>query len=65
MDTSADTTVVADPNDDYVGAYFASLTEREKVGFRVAQEQLGVTFDVVKTHGFLAWKASRKRKATS
>jgi hypothetical protein len=51
---------------DDVADYFASLSEREKVGFQVAQEQLGVTFDVTKTRGFLAWKASsRKRKAES
>ena len=37
-------------------SYYASLSEREQQGYRVAMTQLGSTFDVVKTRGFLAWK---------
>ena len=43
-----------------IEAYYQSLTEREQEGYRVATKQLGSTFDVVKTRGFLAWKAQQQ-----
>lgn len=39
--------------------YFASLTERQQQGFRVAEAQLKTTFDVEKTHGFIQWLLQR------
>jgi hypothetical protein len=53
MVTSQDTT-----RKEEIEAYYHSLSEREKQGFHVATTHLGETFDVVKTRGFLAWKAN-------
>ena len=44
-----------------VKAYFASLTERQQQGYRVAEAHLKTTFDVEKTHGFLAWLERQRR----
>jgi hypothetical protein len=42
-----------------VPRYFASLTERQQQGFRVAEAQLKTTFNVEKTHGYIEWQANK------
>lgn len=46
-----------------IEAYYQSLSEREQEGYCVATKQLGSTFDVVKTRGFLAWKAQPQQES--
>jgi len=46
-----------------IEAYYQSLSEREQEGYCVATKQLGSTFDVVKTRGFLAWKAHQQQES--
>lgn len=58
-DTSGDTTLLVFASVE-IEAYYQSLSEREQQGYCVATTQLGSTFDVVKTRGFLAWKAKQQ-----
>jgi hypothetical protein len=61
-DTSATTPVFASVE---IEAYYQCLTEREQEGFRVATQQLGSTFDVAKTRGFLAWRQQQQQQQES
>ena len=47
-------------SDPLVQEFYDSLGEKERRAHFVAMEKLGTSYDVVRTHGFLNWKKSRK-----
>ena len=47
-------------SDPVVQEFYDSLGEKERRAHIVALEKLGTSYDVVRTHGFLNWKKSRK-----
>lgn len=46
-------TPVKEP-DNEIQRYYNSLSEKEKIAHRIAVEKLGTSYDVSRTHGFLA-----------
>lgn len=54
----SDTILVS--SDPLVQEFYDSLGEKERRAHFVALEKLGTSYDVVRTHGFLNWKKSRK-----
>lgn len=44
-------------NEILIQKYYDSLSEIDKLAFKIAQEQLETSFDVEKTIGFIKWKA--------
>ena len=40
--------------------FYKSLTPNEKIAHELAQSMLGTSYDVMRTHGFLAWLKTRK-----
>jgi hypothetical protein len=40
--------------DNEVQKFYDSLSEKEKIAHQIAQEMLGTSYDVTRTHGFLA-----------
>lgn len=38
-----------------VTAFYAQLSEREKITHTIAIEKLGSSYDVTRTHGYLKW----------
>jgi hypothetical protein len=42
--------------DKLMQAYLDTLTEKEKQGYHIAKEHLGMSFQLEKSVGFLAWK---------
>ena len=56
VNTAAATKAVApsiEP-DNEIQRFYNSLTEKEKIAHRIAVEKLGTSYDVSRTHGFLA-----------
>jgi hypothetical protein len=45
---------------DEIQMFYSSLSEKEKIGYAIAVEKLGTSYDVCRTHGFLRWKSLRK-----
>ncbi len=43
-------------SDPVVSAFYAQLTDKERIAHAIAVEKLGTSYDVVRTHGFLKWK---------
>lgn len=43
-------------DDALVQAFYDSLGEKERAAHIIAVEKLGTSYDVRRTHGFLAWK---------
>jgi hypothetical protein len=43
-------------DDPDVSAFYAQLSERERVAHSIAVDKLGTSYDVTRTHGFLKWK---------
>lgn len=43
-------------SDPVISAFYAQLTENERIAHAIAVEKLGTSYDVVRTHGFLKWK---------
>lgn len=41
-------------------AYLKTLSEDEKYALEIAKKYLGSTYDLVKSNGFLNWKAQQK-----
>jgi len=41
-------------------AYLKTLNDEERFALEVAQKYLGSTYDLVKSNGFLEWKAHQK-----
>jgi hypothetical protein len=48
-------------DDPDVSAFYAQLSERERIAHSIAVDKLGTSYDVTRTHGFLKWK--RKQSA--
>ena len=44
-------------NEILIQKYYDSLTEIDKLAFKIAQEQLESSFDVEKTIGFIKWNS--------
>lgn len=44
-----------------VQEFYESLTEKEKTAHRIANEMLGTSYDVSRTHAFCRWKALLKK----
>jgi hypothetical protein len=47
--------------DPVISAFYAQLTERERIAHAIAIEKLGTSYDVVRTHGFLKWKKKQSQ----
>jgi hypothetical protein len=43
-------------DDPDVSAFYAQLSERERIAHSIAVDKLGTSYDVTRTHGFLKWK---------
>jgi len=52
-DTNADAKNTVDQD---ILAYIASLPDKQRVAYEIAQQHLGTSFTVEKTVGFLRWK---------
>ena len=48
------------PRPDDYDEFMASINEKEKILFEIAQEKLGSSFFVQWTHLYKKWKASKK-----
>ncbi len=44
---------------DDIEIYIASLSKKETVAYLIAKSQLGSTFSMEKSNGFLTWKKQR------
>ena len=42
--------------DPVISAFYAQLTEKERIAHAIAVIKLGTSYDVTRTHGFLKWK---------
>jgi hypothetical protein len=51
--------------DKLMQAYLDTLTEKEKQGYHIAKEHLGMSFQLEKSVGFLAWKEKFLSNSTS
>lgn len=40
--------------------YLNTLSEKEEIALKIAQEQLGSSFNIEKSIGFIKWKESNK-----
>ena len=57
--SSAEQTVILHElksDDPDVSAFYAQLSERERIAHSIAVDKLGTSYDVTRTHGFLKWK---------
>ena len=44
------------PSDDpVISAFYAQLTEKERIAHAIAVTKLGTSYDVTRTHGFIKW----------
>ncbi len=43
-------------DDPVISAFYAQLTDKERIAHAIAVDKLGTSYDVVRTHGFLKWK---------
>ncbi len=43
-------------DDPVIRAFYAQLTENERIAHAIAVDKLGTSYDVTRTHGFLKWK---------
>jgi hypothetical protein len=49
------------PTDDpVISAFYAQLTENERVAHAIAVTKLGTSYDVTRTHGYLKWLKKRE-----
>ena len=46
-------------NEILIQKYYDSLSEIDKLAFKIAQEQLETSFDVEKTIGFIKWSSDQ------
>lgn len=37
--------------------YLASMNEKEKIAYKIAKDHLGTSFNIVKSIGYIEWKA--------
>ncbi len=42
--------------DPVISAFYAQLTDKERIAHAIAVTKLGTSYDVTRTHGFLKWK---------
>ncbi len=47
--------------DPVISAFYAQLTDKEKIAHAIAVTKLGTSYDVTRTHGFLKWLAKQKQ----
>jgi hypothetical protein len=40
----------------YIIKYLEQLGDKEKIGYSIAKEHLGTSFDVAKSIGYITWK---------
>jgi len=52
--TKKEPTVLSVEPDNEIQRFYNSLSEKEKIAHRIAAEKLGTSYDVTRTHGFLA-----------
>ena len=45
--------------DPVISAFYAQLTEKERVAHAIAVDKLGTSYDVSRTHGFIKWLKKR------
>ncbi len=45
-----------DPN---VSAFYAQLSDRERIAHTIAVDKLGTSYDVTRTHGYVKWSKTR------
>jgi len=59
--SAADATSYELPNttDPDIQAFYAQLSERERIAHAIATTKLGTSYDVTRTHGYLKWLKSR------
>jgi len=36
--------------------YLSEMTEKERIGYKIAFEHLGTSFDICRSNGFINWK---------
>ncbi len=48
-------------DDPVISAFYAQLTEKERVAHAIAVVKLGTSYDVSRTHGFLKWSKSQQK----
>ena len=48
--------VLPTSEDPVISAFYAQLTEHERMAHAIAVVKLGTSYDVTRTHGFLKWK---------
>ena len=44
-----------EPTEEDKHAYYTQLTEQEKMILHIAKRQLGTSFDLVRSNGFVGW----------
>jgi hypothetical protein len=40
--------------------YLSEMHEKERVGYKIAFEHLGTSFDIYRSNGFINWKKSKE-----
>ena len=45
----------------YIIKYLEQLGDKEKIGYSIAKEHLGTSFDVAKSIGYITWKKSQSQ----
>ncbi len=40
--------------------YLSEMGEKEKVGYKIAVDHLGTSFDICRSNGFINWKKSKE-----
>jgi hypothetical protein len=39
--------------------YLSEMTEKERIGYKIAFEHLGSSFDICRSNGFINWKKNK------
>ncbi len=48
-------------DDPVISAFYAQLTDKERIAHAIAVTKLGTSYDVSRTHGFLKWKKKQSQ----
>lgn len=54
--TQQDEYTLPTTDDPVISAFYAQLTDKERIAHAIAVTKLGTSYDVTRTHGFLKWK---------
>lgn len=54
---SVASTMTKDP---VIEEFYKSLSPNEKIAHDLAEKMLGTSYDIMRTHGFIAWHKSKK-----